>query len=255
MFENTCYFILYINIFFLSFFLRFFKNLIEKIKRNVLLKKDNKIMNEINLDDVYINLSDLEFSTNEYSNAKIYEKSILNDMKNIPFPEEIKKKANAIFLEMKIPTKKKGKRKQLIYHCITSAYKEFEIPFIPNLVATHVGISIRDASKSRSLYSRVITGYNVRGKRFDPIDYIPVLYGYMGIKEGHEETLKLITNIIIKKDSRILNSTPHIITAGIILYFFEIIGMEYNGNLEKILGIYRTKLYDTKKKIKEIYNE
>ena len=212
-------------------------------------------MTGIHLDDVYIDLSNLEFSTDTYSCTKKYEKSILKDMKDMAFPEEIKSRANQIYLEMNIPTKKKGKRKQLIYFCITSAYKEYNIPFIPNEIAARVGITLRMASKSKSLYSSVITGYNVKGKRFNPIDYIPVLYPYIGIKEGHEETLKYITNIIINKDNRILNSTPHIVTAGIILYFIEIIGMEYNGNLEQILGVSRTKLYDTKNKIRKIYNE
>ena len=80
---------------------------------------------------------ELEESQTTILNSNDQEKfrTLIQDLKVLDFPDEIKKQANQIFMSMNCPTKRSKKRKLLLFFCIYSAYMELGIPQIPNIIA------------------------------------------------------------------------------------------------------------------------
>ncbi len=195
-----------------------------------------------------------ELITDKVLNLNIYEKSIILDLTNIPVEDYVKIKANEIYLKMNVSTRKSGKRARLLYYCITTAYKELGIAFIPGIIIKYVGLEIKDIPSANSMYSKSITGYISKAIRFTPIDYIPILYNSIGITSGHIDYIIRLTKELIKKDKRLLNSMPHIVAAGIILYFMEYAGIPYNGGISEVLQTKEGMLHKMKKQIECIHN-
>lgn len=183
-------------------------------------------------------------------------RSIMMDMVNLDVPNSVKEKSEEIYLQMNIKTKKGTERKKLIYYCITSSYKELQLPYLPSMIAHQLGLKISDVSNVSSKYSYSITGYRPKKSvRYRPENYIKILYGTIGISSGYEEYLIQMTKNIIDKDQQLLNSMPHIVAAGVILYFMESANLEYNSKIETILNEKERRLMAMKDRIKRIHNQ
>ncbi len=187
-------------------------------------------------------------------NYQVYEKSIMQDLRDVPLPECIKEKANEIYLKMNIPSKKSGKRKKLLYFCLSSAYTELGLVYLPAMIAACIGLSINKIPNAHAMFSKTITGYQTPSRRFKPTDYILYLYPSIRIQSGYEQYLLDLTNELIEKEEGLLDDPPQIVAAGILLYFIEYAGLPYNGILEQLIQTTTIRLKNMKKKIYQIHN-
>lgn len=172
------------------------------------------------------------------NNVVKYEKSICGDLKYIPIQEFIKNTANSVYIEMKINTRRKNPRNKMLYFCTSTAYKIHKIPYIPGVLASYFGLSMTDLPNANAMYSKSITGYSVPTIYFTPLDYIPLLYKYIGLSSNNEQMVMDMGKNIISKDEDLLDDFPQDIAAGIVLCFMDIIGLEYiTTDYHKISGV------------------
>lgn len=139
---------------------------------------------------------------------------------------------------MKINTRRKTPRNKLLYFCVSTAYKIHKIPYIPGVLASFFNLSMTDLPNANAMYSKSITGNSVPTTYFTPLDYIPLLYKYIGLSSDNEKMVIDICKNIIVKDEDLLDYFPQDIAAGIILCFMDIIGLEYTTtDYHKISGV------------------
>ena len=186
---------------------------------------------------------------------KVSSKSIRSDMENLPVPEDIKSRAELIFLRLKAVTKRGNRRKQLVFFCIYEAYKEVGTPQDPKKIASVVGIKSSEMTKALSMFSEVQTGYKSKFIHVDPKDLLPGYAEQLTLpKETIEELLKFAEEII-NKDPELKEKFPQKVASGILKYYLEINGATLNmKEYAKIIQLSEVTINSMYKSIVKIHN-
>jgi transcription initiation factor TFIIIB Brf1 subunit/transcription initiation factor TFIIB len=154
-------------------------------------------------------------------------RTLIQDLKSLDFPDDIKKTANQIFMSMNCPTKRSKKRKLLLFFCIYSAYMELGIPQIPNVIAKKVNISPSEVSKAMALFSESQTGYHPPYILITPLHYLPDYCTKLGFTEPTKELVYDMAKKIMDKDKSLMEESPQKISAGIIQFFMVMNGIQF----------------------------
>ena len=102
---------------------------------------------------------------------KIPNRSISDELEVIMLPNKFKAKAALIFSDAKVPTRRKKKRKMIIFYCLLVAYKELEEIEFPEIIARAVGLDMKDMSKAL-LMEEFFPGYDISSINYKPQDFI-----------------------------------------------------------------------------------
>jgi transcription initiation factor TFIIIB Brf1 subunit/transcription initiation factor TFIIB len=153
------------------------------------------------------------------------EKNILNDLKDVPIPEIVKRKADEIFRNVtKDRTYRSSPRNGLIYGCVFEAYKILGKPQNPKSLSKVLNISNKDISKGSTIMfkSKIREGINTKDLYNTPIDLLPDLFEELGIDICLLPKLKYIYEIIIQRSDIFNRAFPHTIAASLIYYILSI---------------------------------
>lgn len=168
----------------------------------------------------------IEVVQSDHDYSKKIVRSILSDLAEYTqFSEDIKIRANAIYMKMYHTTKRAKKRKLLLFFCVYSAYKELGINVNPSDLGHIFGLTSGQLQKTESMFSHLQTGYK-------PVCNIRTVYDYISdycIKIGLEEYIPDITLLcqnIIAKHKDLAQSSSQPMAAGMIKYFMTINGIE-----------------------------
>lgn len=154
-----------------------------------------------------------------YNMGRGSEKSIMKDMESIHVPDDIKLKAEEIFMKLNSATKRGQRRKQLVFFCIYNAYNEIGDPQDPRHIAGLVGIKNSEMTKALSMFSEAQTGYKPPAIHVTAMDLLPKYCDSMGLSE---ETVKDVINFaqkILDRDPDLKETFPQKVAAGILLYY------------------------------------
>lgn len=169
-----------------------------------------------------------EFSIANYnqwsSSVTQFDKSILTDMERMPFTDDIKRRADAIYRQMNCGTHRGKKRLCLIFKCVYEAHKELNIPVIPKDIAKIVGITKGEMSQASSMFSESRTGYKVVSKKYTPQDFLPEFARKIELSEDGIEGVMEIAGDIINKYPELSEKYPDTVAAGILRYYLLING-------------------------------
>ena len=100
-------------------------------------------------------------------------KSILKEIACLPFPEDVKKRADLVSQSMDIGPKRKKKRMQLLFFCLYQAHNELKIPVYPAFIASqYFGLTKGEMNKSLSMFAENKTGYVVCYPDWQPFQLI-----------------------------------------------------------------------------------
>jgi len=191
--------------------------------------------------------------TSRHSEDKI--RSLMNDFNGLRFSNEIKQKANEIYMKMRCPTKRSKKRKLLIFYCIYCAHEEMGIVKNPYEIAYQVGIPISEIPKAMTLFSCINTGYNPPDIKKSPMHYLPDYCRRLGFDDNTKEMIIEMINKIIEKDKTLLDEAPQKFLAGVLKSFMTFNGIEYNKEYFSMLFVYSdVTLNNITKKIINIYS-
>lgn len=146
------------------------------------------------------------------------------DLVPFGFSDDINKKTNEIFHLIGCPVNRKTKRKLLIYGCVYFAHKENDIDFIPEKLATKIGIDFKMESKAISMIRK--RGYTKKFEDKNPLYYLNYFLNNSALCTLKRDELYRILQLIepIAKS----NFLPQEIAMGVIDYFLTIKSLSLN---------------------------
>lgn len=155
------------------------------------------------------------------------EPSILKDMTNLPYSDNVKQCANSIFVRFtNNKTYRSQRRLRLIFYCIYSAHKELDLDVNPAEVAKIVGIDPRNCSKALSLFSEVQTGYRPPQTSSTPQHFLSGYCTKLNIKDEETKTIIALADNILRKEPNLREKSPQKIAAGVLKYWMNTSGIK-----------------------------
>lgn len=170
-----------------------------------------------------------EYSNNHSMPAK-REKTIMTDLQDHDFPEDIKIKANSIFRKLKLEIKRKAQRKQVVFFCLYEAYYLIGSAVDPAYLRDKLGMAPGEETRAFKTCSQLETGYHARCSMITPIDLLPFYCSQLGIHQDSLDAIKEIGIDILSKSSELKETTPQIIAGGLIVYYSRTNGLDISIN-------------------------
>lgn len=194
---------------------------------------------QIQQNDQYIyQINNNELISDGYGQkVNTYIKTISNELNLIPIPDDIKHKANEIYLKMKIPVKRNNPRRKMIFCCICYAYREMQLPHNPRKIAKMMGLNTNKIQNAFSQFSYTITKYKPVKYRQKAVDHIPLFYQFTGLAHGEEQYIINIANEIFHKNEDLLYEDPVCVAGSIIIYYMQFRGLPENKAIPKEIGV------------------
>jgi transcription initiation factor TFIIIB Brf1 subunit/transcription initiation factor TFIIB len=167
----------------------------------------------------------IDTSHNDYSYTTKNNRNIIVDLQPYDFTDEIKHRANFIYNKMKLSVRKANKRKFLLFFCVYSAYKEFNMPVNPVYLGQIFELKQGQMQKTLSMFSPLQTGYKPVQRTISAIDYIPDYCTQLQLEEYTDDLINFTTKILDKHHS-LKQDVPQTVAAGILKYYLIINGIE-----------------------------
>lgn len=231
----------------------------------------NVMLNTVYDEDDYYDCEDKPFIydgsingplyTNHHSIPRPNDRTIRPDLEKLSLPDNIIGKADDIFQNMDIGTKRSKRRKRLVFFCTLTACDELGIPVEPNHLANICGIERCDISKSMSMCSSVHTNYDAPLIYHTPQKYIS---GYfkklneegMSFKDGAMDHIFEMMDDVLDKDEDLYEDKPQTVAAAILVYYLQINNYIVDKSKYKaIFGMSDMTVNKIKNKVAKAYNE
>jgi hypothetical protein len=147
------------------------------------------------------------------------DRSILPDLKQYPFADDIKNQADVIYNKMKYQVRRGKIRFQMLFFCIYCAHLELGVDINPIQLGSQFGLSQGEVQRCDSLFSPLQTGYRPPSTNTSPMGYLPNYCQDMNLShDAIEEIMKLAANIL-NKDSTLYQENPQTVAAGLLRYY------------------------------------
>lgn len=197
--------------------------------------------------------------TNRHSLPKNQYRTIKTELQEIGFPVNIIARADQIYNDLDVGTKRGKRRKQMMFFCVKTAYNELRIPEDPNKLANMCGISRSDISKALSMCARTKTNYKAPLVHNTPKEFINICYRKIqDIFTISEETLDEIYDMcdeIMEKDEDLEDEKPQTVAAAIIVFYLGIHGFSIEKKRYKeLFGSSDMTVNKVKVKVEKAYN-
>lgn len=155
--------------------------------------------------------------------VKPKDRSILDELKKYPLPEDIIERADVIYKSMKKQTSRGAVRKKLFFYCVYNAYVELKINVDPRELGKKIfGLTDGDIKKSYTKFSGISTGYNPPSVNFTAKDHISDFVKALSLSEELETEVMELCDSIYSKDSRLKEMNSQTVASGIFKYFLLI---------------------------------
>lgn len=160
--------------------------------------------------------------TSNHSIPRHNERSILKELEELSFPDDIKSKADQIYQELENGTRRGTRRKQLVFYCAYQAYHDLGYRKDPYEIARLVGIANGDVTKAISTYSDRRVGAK-KVTEYSPVEFIPQYCEALNLASECKDRILEFADGILRKDPDLLDRTPRAVAAGIIMYYLTVI--------------------------------
>jgi transcription initiation factor TFIIIB Brf1 subunit/transcription initiation factor TFIIB len=164
-------------------------------------------------------------SGQSYTARKKSQKSILKDMENLKYTDNVKNTADSIYKSMNQGTRRSRRRLQLIYSCIYKAHVALGITVDPKVIADDVGISQSSIISASSMYSEAQTGYSSCSKFTPASEYLPSYIRQFNLSDDLIDGAVEMCDQIVAKNSVLKEKSPATTAAGFLKYFLNINGI------------------------------
>lgn len=152
-------------------------------------------------------------------------RSILPDLRNHPFSDEIKNMADVVYNKMKHQVRRGNIRNRLVYFCVYSAHLELDYEVDPLKLGKQFGLTSGEVQKCSSIFSPLQTGYNPPTRHATPLTFIPTIWSTMELPESFLPTIINDANHILNKDKNLLQGNPRTVAAGLVHYLMKKYGI------------------------------
>lgn len=147
------------------------------------------------------------------------ERTILPDLKQYSFTDDIKNQADVIYNKMRYQVRRGKIRFQMLFFCVYCAYLELNRDVDPIQLGAQFGLNQGEVQRCDSLFSPLQTGYKPPSTNISPLGYLPNYCTAMNLsQEAIDEIMKMAANIL-KKDPRLYQENPQTVAAGLLRYY------------------------------------
>lgn len=153
------------------------------------------------------------------------EHSIISDLKCYQLPDDVKNKADSIYLKMIPRTRRKKIRKQLVFFCVYCAYLELGIVVNPMQLGKQFGLTSGEVQRCGSLFSKLQTGYTPPVVDSTPLNYVPGFCENLGLSTEAIEEISRIYDAVSSNDERLSQENPQTVASGLLKYYIETNGI------------------------------
>lgn len=169
------------------------------------------------------------------------EHSIIPDLAQYKFPDNIKERADIIFNSMNYQVHRKKLRTQMLFYCVYCAYREefnknpcYENGMTgvdPFRLGARFGLTSGEVSKCNSIFSPLQTGYRPPPSYKTPMEYLLEFHANLKLSEDSADEIISLADGILKKNKGLFQENPQTVAAGLIKYFTVINGIIVNDDI------------------------
>lgn len=147
------------------------------------------------------------------------ERSILQDLKSYPFPDDIKNQADVIYNKMRYQVRRGKIRFQMLFFCVYNAHIELGRDINPIQLGAQFGLTQGEVQRCDSLFSPLQTGYRPRPINTSPLGYLPDYCQNMDLSQEAIDEIMKMSVMILKKDPTLYQESPQTVAAGLLRYY------------------------------------
>lgn len=159
------------------------------------------------------------------------ERSIINDLKNYPFPDDIKNQADVIYNKMKYQVRRGKIRFQMLFFCVYCAHLELNRDVDPVTLGVIFDLTYGDVQRCDSLFSPLQTGYRPPAKNTSPIDYLPKYCENINLSQDAVNDMIAMSKSILRKDKKLRQENPQTVASGLLKYYIMTRGITLDDPL------------------------
>ena len=147
------------------------------------------------------------------------ERTILPDLKQYPFTDDIKNQADVIYNKMRYQVRRGKIRFQMLFFCVYCSHLELGRDVNPIQLGAQFGLTQGEVQRCDSLFSPLQTGYKPPSTNASPLGYLPNYCVAMNLsQEAINEIMKMASNVL-RKDPRLYQENPQTVAAGLLRYY------------------------------------
>lgn len=146
-------------------------------------------------------------------------RTIIPDLKNFMFPDDIKNRADFIFNRMVYRVRRGKIRDQLLFWCVYNAHRELGRNVDPIGLGKQFGLNQGEVCRCDSIFSELQTGYRPPASNASPIQYLPDYCARLGIQQEGVSQVMTLAGTILQKEPALFQDNPQTVAAGILRYF------------------------------------
>jgi transcription initiation factor TFIIIB Brf1 subunit/transcription initiation factor TFIIB len=169
--------------------------------------------------------------------SKLVNRSIMHDMLEMKFPDDIKQRANLIYQKMSPRILRRDRKMLGIFYCIYSAHKEIKNCANPQDIADLVGIDHRDITRAISVFSEVQTGYKPPQLFQTARNFIPDICEQLNLSNDSIDEIIELYNHIEHNDKTLCDEKPNKVAIAVVSYWLKTAGVTITEEHAKILGV------------------
>jgi len=147
------------------------------------------------------------------------EHTILPDLKQYPFTDDIKNQADLIYNKMTYRVRRGKIRSQLLFFCVYYAHVELDRDVNPTQLGSLFDLTPGEVQRCDSLFSPLQTGYRPPSTSTSPLRYLPGYCQEIKLSEEAIIEIRRLATSILNKDPDLRQENPQTVAAGLLRYF------------------------------------
>lgn len=147
------------------------------------------------------------------------ERSILPDLKQYAFPDDIKNQADVIYNKMRYQVRRGKIRYQMLFFCVYCANLELGRDVNPIQLGSQFGLTQGEVQRCDSLFSPLQTGYKPPSTNASPLCYLPDYCRDMNLSQEAIDDIMKMAATVLRKDPTLYQENPQTVAAGLLRYY------------------------------------
>ena len=166
------------------------------------------------------------------------ERSILPDLKQYAFTDDIKNEADVIYNKMRHQVRRGKIRSQMLFFCVYCSHLELNRDVNPIQLGKEFGLTQGEVQRCDSLFSSLQTGYRPPNRNASPLGYLPNYCHSMNLSHEAIDEIMKMSAIILRKDPTLYQENPQTVAAGLLRYYTVTNGISTDDpqNITRITG-------------------
>lgn len=147
------------------------------------------------------------------------ERTILPDLKQYAFPDDIKNQADVIYNKMIYRVRRGKIRSQMLFFCVYCAHLELNRDVNPTQLGSLFDLTPGEVQRCDSIFSPLQTGYRPPSTNTSPLRYLPGYCEEMDLSDDAVLEIMRLAKDVLRKDPDLRQENPQTVAAGLLRYF------------------------------------